>query len=235
LTGILQIPASGPGHYWTLAVEEHFYLLWPLGIHFINPKYLGKFIIYIILLIFILKYFMLESGYSINKFTLTRMDQLLMGAFIAFLEVKGFFKEIRNLRKIIWIGPLIFILGILTYLFQEIFPMAKEMFKYPILGLLFFMIICFLIFKDSNNVFNRVLTHPSLQYLGKISYGIYVWHVLVLNLLSSYFISEIILLDLFLSIVLTIIIAHLSYYYFEVLFLKLKDYSFKPIRQIITK
>ncbi len=50
------------------------------------PKYLGKVIFIGIIAVFIVKYFMLSNGLLINYFTFTRIDQIMMGAYLAFLE-----------------------------------------------------------------------------------------------------------------------------------------------------
>lgn len=231
LTNILNIEATGPPHYWSLAVEEHFYMIWPLVLFFIDKKHLGKLILLYILFTFFLKYYMLNEGITINKFTLTRMDQIMMGSYLAILEIKGFFKEKYALKKMIGAGLLIVPIAVATYLLSGVYPFAKEMFKYPILGILFFSIIGSLICMNERNLINRILSSSLFQYLGKISYGIYVWHILVLIFLYKFFSFENLLVDLVLTIGLTILLAHLSYYYFEVYFLKLKDKSFELKKQ----
>lgn len=225
LTDIINISASGPGHYWSLAVEEHFYMLWPLIIFFINKKYVGRVIFAYIISIFVLKYYMLNEGISINKFTLTRMDQIMMGSYLAILEIKGFFERKGALKKMILAGLLILPIGIITYIIGDNVSHLKEMVKYPILGILFFSLIGGLISLKERNIINKILASNSFQYLGKISYGIYVWHILVLLMLKQFYISKNLIVDLSLTIGLTILFAHLSYYYFEVYFLKLKDKS----------
>ncbi len=223
LTEVLNIQASGPGHYWSLAVEEHFYLLWPLVILLVHPKNIGKLIGIIFLLILVLKYLMLNKGLPINIFTFTRIDQIMMGAYLAILELNGFFNRKGALNKMVLIGLSTIPIGILVYYFSDLFYYLKEIMKYPLLGLFFFSLIGGLIILDEKNIFNRVLAGKILQYLGRISYGIYVWHIFALIVLSKLFISEILIIDLLLTFCLTILLAHLSYFYFEKYFLSFKD------------
>ncbi len=96
------------------------------------------------------------------------------------------------------------------------------MMKYFLLGLFFTCITGLLIIIQDIAFINRVLMHGVLQYLGKISYGIYVWHVLVLIILNKYLLFKDLFLDLFLVISVTLIISHMSYFYFESIFLKFK-------------
>ncbi len=222
LTEILNIKSSGPGHFWSLAVEEHFYLLWPLAIYLIHPKNIGKFIGICFLLIFVLKYFMLNNGLTINYFTFTRVDQIMLGAYLAVLEYNDFFKKKGALKKMVLIGLSVIPIGALSYIFSTHFYYLKEMTKYSILGLFFFSLIGSLVIMDKNNMVNRILSAKILQYLGRISYGIYVWHALALTILNRVFILEILFLDLMLTLCLTIVLAHLSYFYFEKFFLNLK-------------
>lgn len=223
LTGFLNIKAAGPEHYWSLAVEEHFYLLWPLVIYLVHPKNIGKLIGISFLLIFVLKYFMLNAGLSINNFTFTRIDQIMMGSYLAILELDGFFNRNGALKKIAFIGLSILPIGAIVYFLKDHFYYLKEMMKYPILSLFFFSIIGSLVILDENHIVNRILSGKILQYLGRISYGIYVWHVLALDILREFYISKILIVDLMLTFCLTIIFAHFSYYYFEKYFLNFKD------------
>lgn len=222
LKEVLAIDASGPGHYWTLAVEEHFYLLWPLIVFYSKPKNLWKIILVVTILIFVLKYNMLLNDYSINKFSLTRMDQMLLGGVLAVLELNHFFEKKVALNLMIISCLSIIPLGIFLYLFSAEFIYAKEMLKYPILGLLFFSLIGYLIVLKKNHFLNRILTSNVMQYLGKISFGIYVWHVLALDIMDVFFSTEILIVDIFLAFFITILLAHISYYYFEKYFLKFK-------------
>jgi len=79
---VLQIKAQGPGHLWSLAVEEHFYLLWPLAIFLVKPAHVGKMITSSIIVIFMLKYFMLQKVFDISKFTFTRIDDIFTGSLL---------------------------------------------------------------------------------------------------------------------------------------------------------
>ena len=221
-TEVLKIDAIGPIHYWSLAVEEHFYLLWPLVIFIVKPKHIWKFIIFSFIIILLLKYYMLNKGLTINYFTFTRIDQIMFGAFLAILEMRDFFKLKRTARIMFFSGFLSLLLGAIINLISSELFFVKEIFKYPILGLFFSCLIGFLISLSETHLINRILKSKVLQYLGRISYGIYVWHVLALAILNKVFISGFLLFDFFLALILTILISHLSFFYFENYFLKFK-------------
>lgn len=80
----------------------------------------------------------------------------------------------------------------------------------------------------------KVLDIASIRYLGQISYGIYMYHMIALYAVSFFFKKTTFLVDsvwfhpmyLLLSGGITIIIAHFSYKYYEMWFLKKKESLF---------
>jgi peptidoglycan/LPS O-acetylase OafA/YrhL len=219
--------ANGPGHYWTLAIEEHFYFIWPFVVFIVNPKYLKGIIIILIIVVIPLKYFLLIHGYSVNKLTFTRFDQILLGAYLAYLESKQALINNHIYYRKFFLGILFFILpiSVLIYFGQRIIPQLKELLKYNLLGVFFFALIGLLIIEQKSNfvkLIDTFLCSKLMQYLGKISYGIYVWHVLVLIILARLLVFHIIILDLLTTLVLSVFIAHLSYFYFEAKMIKLR-------------
>lgn len=77
---------DGPGHFWSLAVEEHFYLIWPF-IVFTCPKRALKKLIYIIIFAaLIARFYLSYSGHEIMWLTYARMDSLAIGGLLAIYE-----------------------------------------------------------------------------------------------------------------------------------------------------
>jgi peptidoglycan/LPS O-acetylase OafA/YrhL len=218
----LKVPMAGPPHFWSLAVEEHFYLVWPLIIYYSPLKHLTKVIGFSIALIFVLKYFMITHHYSVHDFTLTRMDQILMGAFLAILEPGNFYKP-EAIRFFLKIGLFIIPVSVAIYAFGSQYHFLKEIIKYFLLGITFACLIALVLSLKPESKINTFLTSPPLQYLGRISYGIYVWHVIALIFLQHFLLTTMMALDMAITFILTILMAHFSYYYFELVFIRLKD------------
>jgi peptidoglycan/LPS O-acetylase OafA/YrhL len=60
-----------------------------------------------------------------------------------------------------------------------------------------------------------------MQYFGKISYGLYVWHMLAIVICYEIGVHNFII-NLVLTFLITVFLAHISYNYFEKVFLKFK-------------
>ena len=215
------IPQGGPPHFWSLAVEEHFYLVWPFVVYYTPSRHLIKLLIAGTAAIFVIRYFMLSNGLPIHDFTLTRIDQIMMGTFLAILELKGLFR-----KQSVFGLALVSILSVAsaTYFFMlgPEFFLLKEMLKYFLLAICFASIIGMFLSLSTNSFVNKVLSTRPLLYVGQISYGIYVWHVVALILLQHFLITGIVLVDLLVAFGLTFVMAHVSFYYFELYFLRWK-------------
>jgi peptidoglycan/LPS O-acetylase OafA/YrhL len=215
-------PLSGPPHFWSLAVEEHFYLVWPMVVFYVPVNQLGKVIGVGILLSFVLKYIMIQNKLPIHDFTLTRMDQILMGSWLSLAELKGQLKR-QSVRHFMKLAMLAIPFALMTYLLGSHFHFIKELFKYSLLGIAFTSLIAIVLSLKPTAIVNRFLTTRVLQYMGKISYGIYVWHVIALILLQFFLLTKIMLVDMLITIAITMLLAHVSYFYFESYFIRLKN------------
>jgi peptidoglycan/LPS O-acetylase OafA/YrhL len=94
--GSHQLP--GFGHFWTLAVEEQFYLLWPPIIYFLDRRILLKVLIAVCAVEPAFRFALLHSGFSawaVRELTYTRFDSLFYGAIAALL-----FRD-RNLLRVL--------------------------------------------------------------------------------------------------------------------------------------
>lgn len=214
---------EGPGHFWSLGVEEHFYLMWPALVYFAytaNKNRLLSISFGIMIFSLVLRWLMLDHGYEIDVFTFTRIDQLAMGCVLAIFEYKGILEKINNkvFIALMFLGVvLVAWSGTFSYFYLNVF-------KHNAFGLLYFALIAFCIKAAQSNWFNRFLTTSVMQFLGKISYGLYIWHVLAMLLLDHYLKSINLAIDFGLLVVLTVIISTLSFYWLETPFLKLKKY-----------
>ena len=104
-----------------------------------------------------------------------------------------------------------------------------QLFHTTLYGILFFVLIALFLSKE---LIFKIGDKSPLNYLGKISYGLYVYHIIVINLLIQLFRGWEYNLDsplmafsfLVLALILSVAISGLSYRLFEKPFLKLKKY-----------
>ncbi len=223
-------------HLWSLAVEEQFYLLWPLAVLVIrNPKYLLLFISLILVAVLGLRLWawmhqVADLAYF-NLFTFTRIDGICIGCMIALLQ-----RVNPNFLKRYTTG-IVFFFAFMNFAF--FFVNRRYQFAFPYLALAgyttFAMMFGLLVNEAVTNktkLVNFLFNIPLLKFFGKISYGFYIFHWPVYILLSPYlfpWVSKFVsgsLLQFTVSVLATLAavgISWLSYQYFEKYFLKLKD------------
>ena len=210
---------------WSVAVEEQFYLFWP---HVIKIKQKLLWIMLLLLVGYLaLKFYAGNLDRQLELLVIrTRFSAMILGGIGAYLV---FTKHalIRYLYARLTQVLLLLVFGLL--LLDRIDFKSLELFQDELLSL----VVCGLILNIATNP-NSILKleHPLLNYFGKISYGLYVYHlfavVIVLKGLPeilplqdwSPWISY--PLSLGLILLLTTGISHLSYRYFESYFLREK-------------
>lgn len=210
------------GHYWSLGVEEQFYAFWPWIVK--KTKQL-----FWVLLFIPVAYITLKLGLRIFKahenilvfVNYTRFGCMALGGLGAYLYF-------HHAKKMQFINK--WYIEILAWLFFVIVALNKfhitSIIDHEILSIFTLIII----FNQVNNTNKKVsLENKYFDFLGKISFGIYVYHPLVIYLMSL-FLKDILVDSLYLKLILiytsvvtiTIVIAYFSYEKFEKRFLKIK-------------
>lgn len=216
---------------WTLGVEEQFYILWPLLLLFANKRNVLWLCAIIILQSLVFRYIHLHQSTTLYFHTLSISSDFALGALGAWVSVyqsnqtQDFFQKISSFSWLIY--PLI-ILSILLY---------NELFTSPLLILveriLFAALFLFIILEQIYAKEHRLKAgrHHCLNYLGKISYGLYMYHAFGLQLsykifqYKDYIFSPWVYMFFYplLALGITVIVAHFSYQFFEKRFLMLKQ------------
>jgi peptidoglycan/LPS O-acetylase OafA/YrhL len=220
-------------HFWTLAVEEQFYLLWPPIILLIRDlKKLLLICITILIAINLIRFFtwlyFMENIDQLS-YTFTRCDGILAGSILAVLKQTGQFQKSILLKKTSFI--LILLNGIYLLLGPvfDIRPNYLNIAGYTSISI-FFTWVLYLTILNPRSILQKALTVSPLKFFGKYSYGIYVFHFPVMFLLHP--ITEKWLWPLFgsripetlLLISIEVIIAVIIYHLYEKHFLKLKKF-----------
>lgn len=219
--------AEGPGHFWSLAVEEHFYLFWPLLVYYLDSKKLLYIISGIIITALLTRGLLINNDNEYRFFTFSRIDELAMGALLAVMEAKGKLAQVKqNKQRFL----LFFIISaVLMLLFWQSLTNTSASFffkltRFTILGFIYFSFIGFVITASQGLFIKKILRSAPLLYTGRISYGLYVYHPICFWLSKQFFKTGNMGVSMVLAFIFTYIIASGSYYLFEKRFLNLKKY-----------
>jgi len=213
-------------HYWTLGVEEQFYVFWPWLIkRSASPlKGIVIFMIGFILLKFIFRFTFFSWGYVIplKILYINRFDCMAIGgitAMLCFQKNRLFFKiSMHKITQFVcWLSLILMALNLfhITRLIDN--DGVSIVASLLIVNLSF----------NQNSMIN--LENSFFDLLGKISYGIYIIHPLIIFYYSAFlnrfqFSAEWKIILVYGGVlILTVFFAWLSYEFFEKRFLKLKD------------
>lgn len=231
-------PDSGSSisHTWSLAVEEQFYLLWPLAFVLLAKRgrrtMLGALAATIAAVAVWRTWLVYGSGMSearafqyVYRALDTRLDSLAIGCVLAVvLETNAGLRWARRAAASVWL-PVPVVLGIL----------ASRKLSEPVHHALGFTIesaLCAVLVVQALQLHPargyRWLTHPVTEYLGRISYPLYLWHSLALFVAHKLPVAWPI--QLAAALALSVALASGSYFVVEKPFLKLKDRLPKPAK-----
>ncbi|MGO9838040.1 MAG: acyltransferase family protein [Polyangiaceae bacterium] len=238
-------------HFWSLAVEEQFYVVWPLIVlsaggprsALVSALGIPAALAFRCGILFAGHVAEHTPRYALAYFaTLSRMDGLFVGALIAFAVVRGgpLMARMQRAGGLIMLASGFLLVGVLVA--QRSFDFHPLMASAGLTATSFFFgsIVLALVGSDGG-LFGRrlssVLRAPKLRTLGTISYGVYVFNFPIAIAMRKYVTVVIqaghgdlvaFALVTVLGIVgagLSIAIAWASYTYFESRFLKLKGSS----------
>ena len=223
-------------HFWTLAVEEQFYLVWPVILLFLFGKHWRALIVFACLIVSAVVFRELAAGFSASRPQIlyppiASLDSLLMGAAAAYFA-RCEHPTGEKIVRLLHLGGLFIFLPLLVILkVTEVWsgnPVINDV-TYGQLLIAFASVGIVLQFsledhatlKDRIPMIGRLLNQPMLSYLGTISYGIYIYHFPFDRmfyervLVKSYGFPDDFWLHFFVVMTLTIVTASLSWHLVE--------------------
>ena len=231
-------------HFWSLAVEEQFYLVWPFVVGFVSTRTLAKVCWACIGLALALRVGLWMGGaHTIGLYvtTVTRMDSLCLGAVFAM----GLRSPVWYPRLTRWAWPVMSLLAIVIVGVDAVWPLLKteqvgsQTIGHTLLGLMFGCCVFSAAAVSPQHWFARVLSQRWLTLPGQFSYAMYVIHrpiyKLVLKLDWSVLPESVQPLTIFAATLLaTLCASALSWKFFEKPFLSLKAFFPRPGERTVT-
>jgi len=214
---------------WSVAIEEQFYLLWPVLFFIIPPRF--YLYIFIVIIIGSILFRAVYINHEIDLLTPGVISDMAIGGLGAYLTIvnRKFLEKLERSNKLFNLIPYVVVIIFLLY--------RQELFLTTFLVIIKRIIISFFfawIILEQNFCKNSLFKVSRLRIitkLGKYTYGLYCLHTIailvVISILEKLGLNQhswqIWLLQVPLAMFLSIVFSYFSFTYFESFFLKLKD------------
>jgi peptidoglycan/LPS O-acetylase OafA/YrhL len=205
-------------HYWSLAVEEQFYFVWPLIVFAIykicktEAKFKKGLIITLLVILcssFLVSYYLSYTSISYAYFSVqARAWQLGLGCFLA--VTSDFFMSFKRstLELCAWLGLSLLIIGLIVITPESRYPGWVAIFP------TFAAFLLILAGERHNTLVSKALAHPTAQFIGQISYSLYLVHWPIIQL-AVFLIGDLSLFAKWLVVAISIFCAFLLHYLVE--------------------
>jgi peptidoglycan/LPS O-acetylase OafA/YrhL len=225
LAYVLYYPFPPLEHLWSIAVEEQFYLVAPHLTRLIrNPT--RALVSFIVVWWILLALSPTLPGIVGDLLMTMRYDCIALGGLFACI----YYYRLPVLK---WLQhPLAGILTVISFVVMAVFVAPTDELLYTILGSIVFGML--ILNVGTTERFLPMLNHPTLEALGNLSYGMYMYHPLILllgfHLLYSRLDTATYQLVIYPAIIgATVFVSWVSYRYIESPFLRLRDkYKAQP-------
>lgn len=220
-----ELPFMPWTHLWSLAVEEHFYLMFPLFMVFMGGKWkrAAKLLFGLIIAAAMWRltiYYATDlAQYDYNyMMTDTRLDSIAWGCLLSvLLHVYG---DKARLKWLVGIVPIVIALGAILASFLIRDDAFRYTIRYTLQGIALFTLFLNLYFYKAVRFAFPILEWKPLAWIGMVSYALYLWHVPLLDM--AYRINGENWTSRIVAVIASFVLAAFSYYVVEKPFLVLR-------------
>lgn len=183
-------------HFWTLCIEEHFYLLWPIAVYMLRGRNLLIAALTLSAAVPLSRsLYLAATNDRIGAYVLTpfHMEGLLMGAALAYFLSQPAAREFitRHAAKLVALTavPMVW-LAFATAFDVENAIMCSV--GFTLISCFFVSFLAFVVTTNVSSPVVRFLELPPLRLVGRHSYAMYVLHYQVLTLMFQYRIDDLV-------------------------------------------
>ncbi|MBI3900090.1 MAG: acyltransferase [Gammaproteobacteria bacterium] len=229
-------------HFWSLAVEEQFYLLWPFVVYRLGTRQVLKLSLIVAALALVIRLVLLYAGFShdaLYQFSVCRMDALALGAAAAAALRLPVWRErlVGRQQQLLWVCIAVLALGApLSHLYQQ-FGFLPQSIGYTFIAIGSCLLVLTAACADLSGAagwWSRLLRNTLLRRLALYSYAMYVLHIPLQEIIARPLARAYgwenhsslwgTLIYIVAGTVVSYCVAALSYHAFERHFLRLKRY-----------
>jgi peptidoglycan/LPS O-acetylase OafA/YrhL len=212
------------GPTWSLAVEEQFYMVVPFCFLITPRRYWVSLLVWLAILALVLRMLFPEQlPYVVTPF---RMDSLFLGVLAALVVRRVSLRALLQERKWILRSAFLLLLVMVVWFVAE----GKLVWRAPQYSVLacFYTVLLLIAVIESGSLPLAIFRFPPLRFLGLISYGLYLFNMPILWLFHGLALgarpslnSGIACAVTLISLIVSIALASISYFFFERRFLSL--------------
>jgi len=204
------------GHTWSLGVEEQYYLIWPFLVNYFRKKklYIYVFLMFCIVASFVLPDLGISNNYHTKRWFFPAAAPIFIGSLFAVLneKKKGKWSTYFKNKSIVTLAAAVLFI-------YPIYSLKSLLILSPVIQAIGVALFLVWILYNQEHRFTQLLNNKPMQYIGKISYGIYVYQGFFLRTGPGGSLS---VQHYPLNIILVFLIAILSYELYEKRVMKLK-------------